>query len=133
MVSDPAENSAVQRCNTVQHGVTVAAVAARCNRAITYAHVAPPPKQRSAKADCCTGDTFALTIKTVPGSDVPPIIRLRHFLKLALRSYGLRCIECRETHRPPAPPALPPGGRTTPPADTRPRVSTSAGRSEKQP
>ena len=45
--------------------------------------------------------TFALTLQAVPGwGDVPATIRLKRFLKAALRSYGLRCTECRE-HAPP--------------------------------
>ena len=42
--------------------------------------------------------TFALTLQAVPGSDVPAIIRLRRFLKAALRGYGLRCIRAEEIH-----------------------------------
>ena len=42
---------------------------------------------------------FALTLQSVPG-DVPAIIRLRKFLKMALRSYGLRCTEIREIPEP---------------------------------
>jgi hypothetical protein len=42
--------------------------------------------------------TFALTLEAVPSwGGVPVIIRLRRFLKMALRSYGMRCLECRET------------------------------------
>ena len=63
MDSNLPENSAVQRCNTVQHGATVAAVAARCNSRITYGSVAPPPpSHRHPKASCSTGDTFVVTL-----------------------------------------------------------------------
>ena len=30
------------------------------------------------------------------GGDTPVVIRLRHFLKAALRSWGLRCTDARE-------------------------------------
>jgi hypothetical protein len=50
--------------------------------------------------------TFALTVQAVPGSDVPAIIRLRRFLKMALRSYGLKCTEAREI-TPPVPASRP--------------------------
>lgn len=45
--------------------------------------------------------TFALTLQAVPGwGDVPATIRLKRFLKAALRSYGLKCTECRESNTP---------------------------------
>jgi hypothetical protein len=56
---------------------------------------------------------FALTLVAVPGSDVPAAIRLKRFLKAALRSYGLRCTEAREIHPPPAEPLAAPGDRPT--------------------
>jgi len=37
-----------------------------------------------------TQPTFRLTIRPAP-SDVPPIIRLRHALKVLGRSFALRC------------------------------------------
>ena len=41
--------------------------------------------------------TFALTLQAVPGwGNVPATIRLKRFLKAALRGYGLRCTEARE-------------------------------------
>ncbi len=49
-------------------------------------------------------DAFALTLEAVPSwGDVPATIRLKRFLKAALRSYGLKCIECREADRPDEP------------------------------
>ena len=40
-------------------------------------------------------ERFALVLQAVPEpGDVPAIIRLRRFLKAALRSYRLRCIRC---------------------------------------
>ena len=42
--------------------------------------------------------TFALTLEAVPGSDVPAAIRLKRFLKSALRAYGLRCTRAEEIH-----------------------------------
>ena len=54
-------------------------------------------KQERAGCDQAGKPTFALTLQAVPGwGDVPAIIRLRKFLKAALRSYGLKCTECRE-------------------------------------
>jgi hypothetical protein len=38
---------------------------------------------------------FAIELRAIPGP-VPPEIRLRRFLKMALRGYGLRCTGCRE-------------------------------------
>ena len=61
--------------------------------------------------------TFALTLQAVPGwGDVPATIRLKRFLKAALRSYGLRCTECRE-HAPPC--AMPPDGQNIDPVPAR--------------
>jgi hypothetical protein len=38
---------------------------------------------------------YALTLQALPDvAGVPPIIRLRRFLKAALRSYGLKCTRC---------------------------------------
>jgi hypothetical protein len=52
-------------------------------------------------------ERFQLTVEAVPGwGDVPAIIRLRRFLKAALRSYGLRCTEAREI-TPPVPASRP--------------------------
>lgn len=39
-------------------------------------------------------ERFAITLEVLPGR-VPGITRLRAFLKMALRAFGLRCIECR--------------------------------------
>ena len=60
--------------------------------------------------------TFALTLEALPSWDKAPAInRLRRFLKMALRSYGLKCTEAREIT-----PALPDaaGRMRTPPAAT---------------
>ena len=39
---------------------------------------------------------FAIVLRDCPHpGSAPVIIRLRHFLKSALRQYGLRAIECR--------------------------------------
>ena len=44
--------------------------------------------------------TYEFKVVAVPNFDGPPvIIRLRKFLKAALRAYGLRCVDCRETPR----------------------------------
>lgn len=46
--------------------------------------------------------TFALTLQAVPGwGNVPATIRLKRFLKAALRGYGLRCTEARDYPRQP--------------------------------
>jgi hypothetical protein len=43
-------------------------------------------------ADCSTGERFTLVLQAVPDpGGAPAITRLRRFLKMALRSYGLRC------------------------------------------
>jgi len=39
---------------------------------------------------------YVLTFAPVAHPEVPPIARLRRLLKMALRSYGLRCVDCRE-------------------------------------
>ncbi len=57
---------------------------------------------------------FALTLEAVPSWNGPPaIIRLRRFLKAALRSYGLKCTECREAPGKPVAPS-PPEARSGP-------------------
>ena len=38
---------------------------------------------------------YHLRLRAEPGM-VPAVVRLRRFLKAALRSYGLRCVEVRE-------------------------------------
>lgn len=43
--------------------------------------------------------TFHLTLKAIKGGDIPPVKRLASLLKFALRSCGLRCVECRENKR----------------------------------
>jgi hypothetical protein len=61
--------------------------------------------QRAKKPERVSAPRFALTLQAVPGwGDVPVIIRLRKFLKAALRAWGLRCIRCEEI---PAEPAAP--------------------------
>lgn len=41
-------------------------------------------------------ERFALVLRAVPDpGGVPAIIRLRRFLKMSLRSYGLRCVSIR--------------------------------------
>jgi hypothetical protein len=41
-------------------------------------------------------ERFTLTLAAVPDQNaVPAVIRLRRFLKAALRCYGLRCTDCR--------------------------------------
>jgi hypothetical protein len=45
-------------------------------------------------------ERYTFTVVSVPGWNVPTIIRVRKFLKSALRSWGLRCVECQETTPP---------------------------------
>ncbi len=40
-------------------------------------------------------ERYAIVLQAMPDQDgVPTIIRLRRFLKAALRSYRLRCVRC---------------------------------------
>jgi hypothetical protein len=119
MGSEVPESSAVQQ---VQQGATVAAVAAAvvggatgCLYKDTCSTATAHP--RGARAL----EQFAVTLQALPAPGGPPaIIRLRRFLKAALRSYGLRCVECRE-HAPPEA-----AGRIgTPPAATERKRWTS--------
>jgi hypothetical protein len=57
------------------------------------------------------GERFEVVLEAAP-SDVPPAVRLRGLLKLALRAFGLRCTSCRDVTPAPAPPppAYPPPG-----------------------
>jgi hypothetical protein len=44
-----------------------------------------------------THPRFEITLEALPTDDgAPPVVRLRRFLKAALRSFGLRCVECRQ-------------------------------------
>jgi hypothetical protein len=40
--------------------------------------------------------TFNVVLTALPGWGVPAVVRLRRFLKCALRAYGLRCVEIIE-------------------------------------
>jgi hypothetical protein len=55
--------------------------------------------------------TFNVVLTALPGWGVPAVVRLRRFLKAALRAYGLRCIEVVEV------PAAPPAGERDGPGD----------------
>ena len=46
---------------------------------------------------------YTLVLEATPRHHAPAIVRLRRLLKVALRTFGLRCVECR--------PLDPPGGR----------------------
>ena len=51
--------------------------------------------ERRVLADRPRCGRFALVLQAVPDpGGAPAIIRLRRFLKMALRSYGLRCVRC---------------------------------------
>ena len=42
-----------------------------------------------------TTELYTITLRPLPDPDgVPPLIRLRKFLKMSLRGYGLRCVRC---------------------------------------
>ena len=41
-------------------------------------------------------ERFIIELQAAPGG-IPAIVRLRKFLKMALRSYGLKCIAIRES------------------------------------
>jgi hypothetical protein len=43
-------------------------------------------------------ERYRLTLEALPDGGAPPIIRLRRFLKAALRSYGLRCTAVVQLH-----------------------------------
>jgi hypothetical protein len=58
--------------------------------------------------------TFRVTLSALPAWSVPAVLRLRRFLKAALRAYGLRCIEVIEmTAAPPAGERDGPGDKVT--------------------
>ena len=40
-------------------------------------------------------ERFALKIESVPGRDIPTVVRLRGLLKSMLRGFGFRCLEAR--------------------------------------
>lgn len=46
---------------------------------------------------------FELLLVAKPGGLADPYIGIRHILKLALRRYGLKCVEARELINPPQP------------------------------
>jgi hypothetical protein len=128
MVSKRPESNTVQQVQQVQQPVALSPVAGGATGLISIKPVAPRQRTPAKTSPRVAADrippaeagtlptgkpTFALTLQAVPGSDVPPIIRLRRFLKAALRSYGLRCVECRE-HASPCP--MPPDGQSIDPA-----------------
>lgn len=43
---------------------------------------------------------YAVTLTDTGQSDIPAIIRLRRFLKAALRAYGFRCTDIHQTNQP---------------------------------
>ena len=53
------------------------------------------PSEPQLLTDRPKAERFALLVEIPPGI-VPPIQRLRGLLKLALRAWGVRCVECRE-------------------------------------
>jgi hypothetical protein len=57
-------------------------------------------------------ERYRLDLEALP-DDVPPIIRLRRFLKAALRSYRLKCVHAVELH-PDGKPDRPAGEGATP-------------------
>jgi hypothetical protein len=43
------------------------------------------------------GEEFIITLRALGDDDAPPVVRLRHLLKYALRGLRLRCTDARET------------------------------------
>ncbi len=43
-------------------------------------------------------ETYTVTLRSLPGYTAPVIVRLRRFLKVALRAFGLRCVSIRKDH-----------------------------------
>jgi hypothetical protein len=60
---------------------------------------------------------FSLLLKPLPGSDIPPEVRLRRGLKLLKRSCGLQCLAARE---------VAPGPENAPAAPGTPGTGTVA-------
>lgn len=86
-----------------------------------------PRKEKLGGCDRPGKPTFALTLEALPSWDGPPaIIRLRKFLKAALRSYGLKCIECREAERHDAPQDNSTAGKVARLLGTVPGIDTAA-------
>jgi hypothetical protein len=44
-------------------------------------------------------ERFALILEALPDGGVPAVVRLRRFLKAALRGYALRCVSVVEVAR----------------------------------
>jgi len=44
-----------------------------------------------------SGEKFMVELQAMPQWSTPAVKRLRAFLKMAKRSYGLRCTRCRES------------------------------------
>jgi hypothetical protein len=62
----------------------------KCHKDI-YANTYAPPRVRAREAG--TNDPiFVLRLRPETGSDVPPMLRLRRLLKMALRQCSLRCL-----------------------------------------
>jgi hypothetical protein len=68
------------------------------------------------------GERFVVELVAQPDGDAPAVIRLRHFLKAALRAWGLRCTGVRQVNATPTPP---PGATSGPPVADQ---STEEGR-----
>jgi hypothetical protein len=43
-------------------------------------------------------ERYRIDLESIPDFGAPPIIRLRRFLKAALRAYGLKCTSAVELH-----------------------------------
>jgi hypothetical protein len=69
---------------SISNRITRARVGVRCQTARTVRTVG----------------TFYIVTLSSTQSEVPPEIRLRRFLKAALRSHGLRCTDCRVVEAP---------------------------------
>lgn len=60
-------------------------------------HPVYPVATRQRRAVNTKQQQFTIVLSDTPGHDVPTIIRLRAFLKAAIRSYGLKCVRCEPT------------------------------------
>lgn len=99
MASNLPENSAVEPVEPVERSGVFRRGRAGGPRGLYKSPGPPAPTPGSSgdslSAGCSTGERFALVRQAVPDpGGAPAIIRLRRFLKMALRSYGLRCTRC---------------------------------------
>jgi hypothetical protein len=51
-------------------------------------------RDRSEENKATPSEQFNLILRSLPSQHVPAVIRLRRFLKSALRAWGFQCVEC---------------------------------------